>query len=55
MLTLIPPSPRRLIDVARETLAAGCRLYFNGRTLAAAPHRPGAGWHRVGVTIRRVA
>jgi hypothetical protein len=51
IVTILPASRLRLIDCARAALLAGCRLWSNGRALAAAPHRPAAGWHRVGVRI----
>lgn len=54
-ITPIPASRLRLIDAARTAVAAGCRLWHNGRALVAAPHRPGAGWHQVGVRIVRRA
>ncbi len=51
VITLLPASRLRLIDAARAAVQAGCVLWCNGRALAAAPQRPGAHWHRVGVRI----
>jgi len=57
IVTFLPRSQIRLIDAATAAVAAGCRLWHNGRVLVAAPHKPGAGWWRVGVRVveRRAA
>jgi hypothetical protein len=52
MPTLIPPSRRRLSDVAREAYAAGAALYTDGRSIVAAPTHPGGHWTRLAVPKR---
>lgn len=55
VITFLPRSRARFFDVAQAVHAAGQRLWHNGRVLVAAPHKPGAGWFRVGVKMRRSA
>lgn len=57
IVTYLPRSHVRLIDAAQAAIAAGCRLYHNGRALVASPRKPGPGWFRVGVRVveRRAA
>jgi hypothetical protein len=54
IITIIPRSRLRLIDCADASQAAGQHLWWNGKALVAAPARPAAGWHRLGI-LRRAA
>lgn len=54
IVTILPRSRLRLIDCAEAAHQAGQRLWWNGKALVAAPNRPAAGWHRIGI-IRRAA
>jgi len=53
--TLIPRTKMPFYVVADVVEKAGQRLYFNGKTILAAPHHPGAGWHRIGIMKRAAA
>ncbi len=54
VVTILPRSRLKLADCAEAACAAGQKLWWNGKALVAAPHRPAAGWHRIGI-IRRAA
>lgn len=55
VITFLPPNKLRLIDAAQAAVNSGQRLYTNGRALVAAPRKPGADWHRVGVCVKEAA
>ena len=54
LYTIIPRNQRRLIDVAREAVASGCRLMTDGKTIIASPQKL-PGWFVVPVKIKRAA
>jgi len=54
VITIIPHSKRRFIDVAREAVAGGCRIMTDGKTVIASPQKM-PGWFVVPVKIRRAA
>lgn len=52
--TIIPRSDRRLIDVAREAAASGCRIMTDGKTVITSPQRL-PGWFVVPIKIKEAA
>lgn len=52
VITIIPRGALRLIDCIEAAHAAGQHLYQRRGVLVAAPCKPGASWHRIGVLIR---
>lgn len=55
VITFLPPTKLRLRDAAEAAMQTGQRLYTNGRALVAAPRKPSADWHRVGVRVKEAA
>lgn len=54
IITILPRSRLKLADCAEAAMTVGQKLWWNGKALVAAPQKPGAGWHRIGI-LRKAA